>query len=127
MAANVLLTEKSPSNEPNPAHRNSGAEEDIENPRERRLSSTSFQVAADNLNDIVGGFFRGFGIPRHVIANVVFHQLGHEAVDGAASGGEALEGVGARLIFMKRAKNAFELPDDFLGAIDEIEFFSRSM
>jgi hypothetical protein len=108
-------------------HRISGAEEDIENPRERRLSSSSFQVAADNLNDIVGGFFRRFGIARHVIADMVFHQFGHQAVDGAASGGEALECVGARLIFMECAKNAFELPDDFLGAVDQIQLFSRSM
>jgi hypothetical protein len=105
-------------------HRISGAEEDIENPRERRLSSTSFQVAADDLNDVVGGFFRGFGIARHVIADVVFHQFSHKAVDGAARGGQALEGVGAGLIFMERAKNAFELPNDFLGAVNQIQFFS---
>jgi hypothetical protein len=127
MAANVLLTEESPSNEPIPATGIPVQNEDIENPRQRRLSSSSFQVATDNLNDIVGGFFRGFGIARHVVADVVFHQFGHEAVDGAAGGSEALEGVGAGLILMERAKNAFELPDDFLGAIDQIQLFSRSM
>jgi hypothetical protein len=28
---------------------------------------------------------------------------------------------------MERAKDAFELPDDFLGAVDQIQLFSRSM
>jgi hypothetical protein len=86
-------------------------------------ASTSFQVRAHDLDDIVGGLFRRFGIARHVVSNVIFHQLGHEAVDGAARGGQALEGISAGLILVECAKNAFELADDFLGAIDELEFF----
>ena len=108
-------------------HVASGADEDIELSGERRISSISFEVGADDLNDIVGGFFGRLRIARHVIADVVFHQFGHEAIDGAASGGEALERVGARFIFVEGAKNAFELADDFLGAVDEVEFFARSM
>jgi len=76
------------------------------------------------LDDVVGGFFRGFGIAGHVIADVVFHEFGHKAVDGPAGGGEALKGVGARLILVECTKDAFELADDFFGAVDEIEFFS---
>jgi len=57
--------------------------------------------------NIVGGFSRGFGIARHMIADVVLHQLGHEAVDGAARGGEALEGVRARFIVVQSTKNTF--------------------
>ena len=101
--------------------------EDIEKLRERRPSSTSFQISADNLNDVGSRFFRGFGIARHVIADVVFHQLGYEAVDGAAGGGEALKGFGAGIIFVQGAQNTFELADYFFGAVDEIQFFARSM
>ncbi len=54
-----------------------------------------------------------------MVANVVFHKLGHEGVDGATCGGESLEGVRAWLILIQRSKNAFELADDFLGAVDE--------
>jgi hypothetical protein len=63
---------------------------------ERRPSSGLSAVSADDVDDIAGGFLGGFGIARHVVVNVVFHQLGHEAVDGTARGGEALEGLGAR-------------------------------
>jgi hypothetical protein len=31
------------------------------------------KVAADDLNYVVGGFFRGLGVMGHVIADVVFH------------------------------------------------------
>ena len=80
-----------------------------------------------DLNDVIGGFFRGLGFSRHVIADVVFHQLGHEAVDGAAGGGEALEGFGAGFVFIEGAEDAFELADNFLGAIEEVEFFAGKM
>lgn len=103
------------------------ADEDIEFLPERRISSSSFEVGADDLDDVVGGFFGRFGIARHVVANMVFHQLGNKTVDGAASGSEALEGVGAGLVFVECTKDAFELADDFLGAVDEVEFFSRGM
>jgi len=79
------------------------------------------------VDDIVGGFFRGFGIARHVVADVVFHQLGHEAVDGAARGGKALEGFGARVVLVVGAQDALELPDGLLGAVYEIQFFARGV
>jgi len=65
----------------------------------------------------------GFGIARHVVADMVFHEFGHEAVDGAASGGEALEGFGAGFVLVEGAQDAFKLADDFLGAVNEVEFF----
>ena len=76
------------------------------------------------MDDIVSGFLRGLGIARHVVADVIFHEFGHEAVDGAASGREALEGFGARLVLVEGAQDAFELADDFLGAVDEVQFFA---
>jgi len=62
-----------------------------------------------------------------VISNVILHEFGHEAVDGPARGGEALEGIGAGFVVVERAQNAFKLADDFFRAVDEIQFFFRSM
>lgn len=98
--------------------------EDIEKCDERRPSSILFEVGADDVDDIVGSFLGGFGVAGHVVADMVFHEFRHEAVDGAASGGEALESLGARFMLVEGAQDAFELADDFLGAVDEVEFFA---
>jgi len=66
-------------------------------------------------------------MPGHVVADVVFHEFGHEAVNGAASGGKPLQGVGARFVLVEGAQDAFQLADNFLGAVDEIQFFARSV
>jgi hypothetical protein len=87
---------------------------------ERRL----FQIRPDDFDEIVGGFFRGFRFPRHVIADVILHQFAHEAVDGAAGGGEALQDLGAGFVLIQGAPDGFELPYDFLGAGYQIQFFS---
>ncbi len=63
----------------------------------------------------------------HVVSNVVFHQFCHEAVDGAASGGEALQNIGAGIVGVKGAQSAFELADDLLGAVDKVQFFARGV
>jgi hypothetical protein len=106
--------------------------EDTKKARGRRqlflnFSFPSLQIGADNLDDIVGSFPGRLRIARHVIPDMVFHELAHQAVDGTTSGGEPLEDVGALFVFVEGAKNAFELADDFLGTRDEIEFFARSM
>jgi hypothetical protein len=74
------------------------------------------QVGAHDLDEIVGGFLRGFRFARHVVADVVFHQFAHKAVDGAAGGGEALQDFGAGLVLIQGAADGFELAHDFLGA-----------
>ena len=76
------------------------------------------------MNNVVGRFLRRFGIARHMIADVVFHQLAHEAVDGAARSRQALQDLRALLVFVESAEDTFKLADDFLGASDEVEFFA---
>ena len=49
-----------------------------------------------------------------MVADVVFHQFGHKAVDCAAGGGKALENFEARIVFVERAQDAFQLADHFL-------------
>jgi hypothetical protein len=84
----------------------------------------SLQIGANDLDNVVCGLFRGLGVAWHVIADVVLHKLTHEAVDGPASGGEALENLSAILIVVQGAEDALELSDDFLGAVDEVQFFA---
>jgi len=59
-----------------------------------------------------------------VVADVVFHELAHEAVDRATRGGEALEDIRAGIVFIEGAQDAFELADDLLSTIDEVQFFA---
>jgi hypothetical protein len=82
------------------------------------------QVGADDFDHVLGGFGGRLGFARHVIEDVVLHQFGHQAVDGPAGGGEALQQVGAMRVFLHGAKNRFELADDFFCARDEIEMFA---
>ena len=77
--------------------------------------------------DVVGSLFGRFRIAGHVVSNVVFHQFAHEAVDGAACGRQTLQHFRALFILVEAAKDAFELADDFLGAVDQVQFFARSV
>jgi hypothetical protein len=85
------------------------------------------QVSANDLNDVLGGFFRGAGVLGHVVQDVIFHEFRHEAVDGAASGGEAAKHLGTLLVAIEALENRLELADYFLSAVNEIQFFSRSV
>jgi hypothetical protein len=91
------------------------------------LRDALLQISADDLDYVLGGFFGGFGILRHVIEDVVLHELGHQAVDGAASSGQAVKHFGALLVLIEAFEDGFQLADDFLGAVDEIQFFSGRM
>lgn len=89
--------------------------------------TASFQIGMYDLDEVFGGLGGGLRVPGHVIADVVFHQLAHEAIDGPANGGEALEDFGARLVLTEGATNAFELADHLLGAIQKVQFIARYM
>ncbi len=98
--------------------------------RKTHVNATDFsllKIGSNDLDDVVGGFFRRFRISRHVVSDVVFHQLAHKAVNRASRGGQALQRLGARLVFVEGTKNAFELANDFLGAGDEVELFARGV
>jgi hypothetical protein len=72
------------------------------------------------LNHVISRFFRGLGFARHVVADVILHQLTHQAVDRSPGGGEALKHVRARRIFFQGALDGFQLAHNLLGAIEEI-------
>ena len=88
------------------------------------LAANSFQISADNLDEVVGRTFQGLTGSGHVIPNVVFHKFGHQAVDSSTRSREALKDIGARRIFVKSTEDRFELADHFLGSIDEVQLFS---
>jgi len=83
-----------------------------------------FQVGAHNTYEVVGSFFRRFAVPRHMVANVVFHKFGHEAVDGSPCCREPLKDLCALFIIIQGAQNGLELSDNLLRAIDQIQLFS---
>jgi len=58
-----------------------------------------------------------------VVADVVFHQLSHQAVDGSSSGRQPLKDIRALFVIVKGAQGSFQLADDFFGAIDKVQFF----
>jgi len=85
------------------------------------------EVRFDNFNYIFRGLFGRFRVSGHVVADMVLHELRHEAVDGPSRSSETLENIRAMLIFVETALDAFQLADDLLGSVDQIEFFARSM
>jgi len=85
----------------------------------------SFEIGTNDLDNVLSSFFRGLGFARHVIANMVFHELSHKAVDGTTGGGETLKNLRAARVLFEGTLDSFELSDDLLAAINEIQFFTR--
>jgi hypothetical protein len=85
------------------------------------------QIGAYNPDEIFCGFLGRFGIAWYVVAYVVLHQLCHKAIDGSPCGRQPLEHVGTLLVVVQRAQYGLKLTDHFLGAVNQIQFFSRCM
>jgi hypothetical protein len=85
------------------------------------------QISPDDLDDVFRRFVRGLRIPGHVIADVILEKLSHQAVDRAACGGQSLENIGARGVLFQSPLNGLQLPYNFFGAVEEIEFCAREM
>ena len=84
-----------------------------------------FEVCADNLNHVLSRLLRGFRIFRHMVEDVIFHEFAHQTVDGSAGSSETPKNFRALLVGIQSLENGFELPDDFLGAIHQVQLFSR--
>ncbi|HXP10021.1 MAG TPA: hypothetical protein VN828_16070 [Acidobacteriaceae bacterium] len=87
-----------------------------------------FEVSADEVDEVLGYFLRGergaTGL-HHVLADVVFEDLGHEAVDTAADVGEEHEYVGAISVAAEGALDGVDLTADALDAGEK--FFVLTM
>jgi hypothetical protein len=87
-----------------------------------------FEIGAHQVDEVLGYFLRGergaTGL-HHVLADVVFEDLGHEAVDAAADVGEEHEDVGAVSVAAEGALDGVDLTADALDAGEE--FFVLTM
>ena len=72
-------------------------------------SEPLFQVATHDANQIIGSLFRRLALSRHMVANVVFLEFGHEAVDGSSGCREPLKDVCALFIVIEGAQNSLQL------------------
>jgi hypothetical protein len=92
---------------------------------EGAMGGCLFQISSNNLYQVVRGFLGGFGRARHVIPNVVFHQLSHQAVDGSSCRRQLLKHLRTRSVVLKSSLNGFKLAHHFLGAVHQIQLLSR--
>jgi len=86
------------------------------------------QIGADEVDEVLGDLLRGEGVLaglQHVLADVVFEDLAHEAVDAAADVGEQHEDVGAVGVAGEGALDGIDLAADALDAGEE--FFVLTM
>ena len=60
-----------------------------------------------------------------MVANVVFHEFGHETVNRSPCCREPLQDVCALFIIIERAQNGLQLPDDLLCPVYKVQLFSR--
>jgi hypothetical protein len=92
------------------------------------LWTALFEVGADEVDEVLGYFLRGergaAGL-HHVLTDVVFEDLGHEAVDTAADVGEEHEDIGAVGVAAEGALDGVDLTADALDAGEE--FFVLTM
>lgn len=82
-----------------------------------------FQIGADNGDEIVRCFLRRPRIPGHMVADVIFHQFSHQTVDRSTGSGKALQHFRALFVVIQGSEHAFELANDFFGAVHQIDFF----
>ena len=76
-----------------------------------------FEISPDYFNHVFSGFFGRLRILGHVIPDVIFQQLAHQAVDRSSGSSQALENIRALFIFVQATQGAFQLADDLLGTI----------
>jgi hypothetical protein len=82
-----------------------------------------FEVCAHDADQIIDGLSGRLTVPRHVVANVILHEFGHEAVDRSPGRRESLKNVCALFIIVESTQNGLQLPDNLLCAIDKIQLF----
>jgi hypothetical protein len=58
-----------------------------------------------------------------VIADVIFHQLSHQTIDGAPGRGQALQHFRALFVLVQGSQHGFELANDFFCAVYQVYFF----
>jgi hypothetical protein len=90
------------------------------------MGVTSFQVGADSFNQLggaSGAFWINVGIGVHdVVAYVIFHHLGGQALDGATERSDQHQHVGTADFRLKRALDGLDLSLDAADAGNQLGF-----
>jgi hypothetical protein len=81
-----------------------------------------FQIGAHDADQITHSLFGGLAVSGHVVADVVLHKLGHQAVDRCPCCREPLENVRALLVVVERAQMASDCPITFLVPLTTSSF-----
>lgn len=89
------------------------------------------QIAVNEIDELLCGL-RPVGVACErriddVKANVVLENLGHEAVDRSACGGERLQNGAAIAFCFEEFFDAIELPADSLDAVEQLGAFANSV
>jgi hypothetical protein len=56
-------------------------------------------------------------MPGHMVADVILHQFSHEAIDGSAGSGEALQHFRALFVIVQSSQDSFELANNLFCAV----------
>jgi hypothetical protein len=91
--------------------------------------SPSLQVGPQDFDKFVSPFRplgRAGGL-NDMLPDVIFHDLGHKAVDGAPHGGDELEHLRTFRLGFKGALNGFDLAAHAMYAGNELLFLANSM
>ena len=83
----------------------------------RARGSAYLRYVRTILNHVLRGFLCGFGILRHVVEDVVFHEFPHQAVNRSPGAGETVKNFRALLIFIQSLQDRVELSDDLFGSV----------
>ena len=71
---------------------------------------------------------RGLAVGRQdVAANMVFHHLGHESIDGAAHRRNELQDVGTPDFLIERPLDRFHLSTDTANSTQQLRFFANGV
>ena len=81
---------------------------------------TAISGSTDDADQILRSFFGRLTVSRHMVANVVFHECGHEAVDGSSCRREPLEDVPALFVIVESTRIAFSCPMTFFVRVISI-------
>ena len=68
----------------------------------------------------------GVGI-HHMFTNMVFNDLGDEAIEGSPARGRLLQDVGALLIAVDRPLDGLDLAAQSLDAIQQLDLLARNV
>ena len=81
-----------------------------------------FKYESNDFNQVFGGVLGGLGILRHVVPDMILHELAHQTVDGAPGRGEALKNMSAWSSAFRARSTPSSCPTTFLVRFNKSNF-----